>query len=333
MTTERRDVEAKAAQFCEDLTRLEQEVSKVIVGQELVIRAVLIGMIAKGHVLLEGTPGLGKTLLVKTLADCLGLTFGRIQFTPDLMPADIVGTNVIVEKEEGRKEYELLPGPIFANILMADEINRAIPKTQAALLEAMQERHVTIFRKTHNLHRPFLVLATQNPIELEGTYPLPEAQLDRFLFKVHVQRPSREAMHRILDQTTGTKEASASNVLTGERVIEMQDLVRMIEVDHVRRDFVVRLIEATHPSSPTSPDVVKRYVRFGSSPRGAQSILLSAKVRALIQGRFAVSFEDIRYVCKAALRHRLILSFEGEAEGVTSDQILDGLLEELPESA
>lgn len=333
MSTERQNVEAKAAQFCEDLQRLEAEVSKVIVGQEMVIRAVLIGMIAQGHILLEGTPGLGKTLLVKTLSDCLGLSFGRIQFTPDLMPADIVGTNVIVEKDDGRKEYELLPGPIFANILMADEINRAIPKTQAALLEAMQERHVTIFRKTHDLQRPFLVLATQNPIELEGTYPLPEAQLDRFLFKVHVERPTREAMHRILDQTTGTKKASAKAVLTGDRIIEMQSLIRDIEVDHLRRDFVVRVIEATHPTAPTSPDVVKRYVRFGSSPRGAQSILLGAKVRALSEGRFAVSFEDIRFVIKAALRHRLIMSFEGEAEGISTDQIIDGLLEAVPETA
>lgn len=332
MTSQQRDVEARAAQFREDMLRLEQEVAKVIVGQEMVVRAVVLGMIAQGHILLEGTPGLGKTLLVKTLADCLGLTFGRIQFTPDLMPSDIVGTNVIVEREDGSKEYEFLPGPIFANILMADEINRAIPKTQAALLEAMQERHVTIFRKTHHLERPFLVLATQNPIELEGTYPLPEAQLDRFLFKVNVQRPSREAMHRILDQTTGTKNATAQSVLTGERILDMQSLIREVEVDQIRRDFVVRLVEATHPSSSLSPDVVKRYVRFGSSPRGAQSILMGAKVRALSEGRYAVSAEDIRYVVKAALRHRLILSFEGEAEGITSDQIIEGLLEAIPEA-
>lgn len=332
MMSEPQAVQAQVQQFCHDLKRLEQEVAKVIVGQELVVRAVLIGMIAQGHILLEGTPGLGKTLLVKTLSDCLGLSFGRIQFTPDLMPADIVGTNVIVEKEDGRKEYELLPGPIFANILMADEINRAIPKTQAALLEAMQERHVTIFRKTHDLQRPFLVLATQNPIELEGTYPLPEAQLDRFLFKVNVQRPNREAMHRILDQTTGTQKASASAVMSGERIQEMQALIRNVEVDYVRRDYVIRLIEATHPSSPMAPDIVKRYVRFGASPRGAQSILLGAKVQALIEGRFSVAFEDITYVLKAALRHRLILSFEGEAQGIGADQIIDGLLEAIPES-
>lgn len=319
-----------AAGFRQDLDRLEKEIGKVIVGQESLIRAVLIGLIAKGHILLEGTPGLGKTLLVKTVAECLDLQFGRIQFTPDLMPADILGTNTIREVD-GKKEYSLLKGPIFTNILMADEINRAIPKTQAALLEAMQERHVTIAGKTEHLREPFLVLATQNPIELEGTYPLPEAQLDRFLFKINVSRPSKEAMHRILDQTTGNHNPSVNRILSGQRIVQMQELVRSVEVDQIRRDFVVRLIEATHPDSPSAPDVVRRYVRFGASPRGAQAILLGAKVRALGEGRYAVSADDIRFVIRPALRHRMILSFEGEAGGVTPDQILDGLLDAIPE--
>ena len=236
-----------------------------------------------------------------------------------------------MEKEDGRKVYELMQGPIFANIVMADEINRAIPKTQSALLEAMQEARVTIFRETHSLGLPFLVLATQNPIEMEGTYPLPEAQLDRFLFKLNVDRPKREGMHKILDQTTGTKTAGASRVITGERVLEMQKLIRAVEVDHIRRDYVVRLVEGTHPEAPGTSEMIKRYVRYGSSPRGAQSILLAAKVRALTEGRFAVSTDDVRYVAKPALRHRLILSFEGEAEGISPDQVLDGLLQAIPE--
>ena len=325
------DPEREVQKFREDLRRLESEIAKVVIGQEELIRAVLIGLLAEGHILLEGTPGLGKTLLVKTIADSLELKFSRIQFTPDLMPADILGTNVIVEGEGGRKGYELLPGPIFTNILMADEINRAIPKTQAALLEAMQERSVTIFRKTYRLKTPFLVLATQNPIELEGTYPLPEAQLDRFLFKLNVTRPSRKAMHQILEQTTGTQTPQAKKVLSGERILEMQKLVRMVEVDKIRRDFTIRLIEATHPDSDLAPEQVKRFVRFGASPRGAQAILLGAKVRALSDGRFAVSSDDIRFVLKPALRHRIILSFEGEAEGVSPDQIIDAILESVSE--
>ncbi len=325
------DPEREVQKFREDLRRLESEIAKVVIGQEELIRAVLIGLLAEGHILLEGTPGLGKTLLVKTIADSLELKFSRIQFTPDLMPADILGTNVIVEGESGRKGYELLPGPIFTNILMADEINRAIPKTQAALLEAMQERSVTIFRKTYRLKTPFLVLATQNPIELEGTYPLPEAQLDRFLFKLNVTRPSRKAMHQILEQTTGTQTPQAKKVLSGERILEMQKLVRMVEVDKIRRDFTIRLIEATHPDSDLAPEQVKRFVRFGASPRGAQAILLGAKVRALSDGRFAVSSDDIRFVLKPALRHRIILSFEGEAEGVSPDQIIDAILESVSE--
>ncbi len=330
MLNNRTDVQSLATAFREDLMRMEREIQKVIVGQDRLIHSVLIGLLAEGNILLEGAPGLGKTLLVKTIADTVNLSFSRIQFTPDLMPADILGTNVIVEKN-GQKEYELLKGPIFANIVMADEINRAIPKTQSAMLEAMQERQVTIFRQPYSLSRPFLVLATQNPIELEGTYPLPEAQLDRFLFKLNVERPDREAMHRILEQTTGTQVAQAHPVLNRERILEMQALIREVEIEHLRRDYVVRLVEATHPDSKRAPDTVKHYVRFGSSPRGAQAILLASKVHALSQGRYAVSSDDIRFVLKPALRHRLILSFEGEAEGITTDQILDSLIESIPE--
>ncbi|MEM1008230.1 MAG: AAA family ATPase, partial [Myxococcota bacterium] len=245
---------------------------------------------------------------------------------------DILGTNVIVEGDGGQKEYELMKGPIFANLVMADEINRAIPKTQSALLEAMQERSVTIFRDTHLLTRPFLVMATQNPIEQEGTYPLPEAQLDRFLFKLHVPQPTREDMHTILEQTTGTVAIRTQAVLSGDRIMEMQSLIREVEVDRLRRDYAIRLVEATHPEAHSAPEVIRRYVRFGSSPRGAQAILLGAKVRALSDARFAVSSDDIRYVAKLALRHRLILSFEGEADkDVTHDSILEGLLEAIPE--
>jgi MoxR-like ATPase len=325
-------VREQATAFRQDLLRLEQEISKVIVGQELIIRGVLIGLLSEGHVLLEGTPGLGKTLLVKTLGETLSLAFNRVQFTPDLMPTDILGTNVIEEQEGGGMQYSLLEGPIFSNIMMADEINRAIPKTQSALLEAMQERAVTIFGQTRPLPRPFLVLATQNPIEMEGTYPLPEAQLDRFVFKLNVGAPRREDMHRILEQTTGTIAPTVNPILTGERILEMQNLIRHVEVDRIRRDYVVRLVEATHPSAETAPEKVKRYVRFGSSPRGAQSILLTSKVVALSEGRFAVSADDIRYVLKPALRHRIIPSFEAEAEGIAPDIILQGLLDAIPET-
>ncbi len=325
-------VAAMVDTFRQDLLRLEEEIGKVIVGQKEIVRGVMLGMLSGGHVLLEGTPGLGKTLLVKTLSEAMRLAFSRIQFTPDLMPADILGTNMIVEGEGGQREYKLIQGPIFANIVMADEINRAIPKTQSAMLEAMQEHSVTIFRQTHRLKEPFLVMATQNPIEMEGTYPLPEAQLDRFLFKLNVPRPTRDDMHRILEQTTGTVFPSVNPVITGDRIIEMQKLIREVEVDRLRRDYVVRIIEATHPEAPKAPPIVKRYVRFGSSPRGAQAILLGAKARALIEGRFAVSNEDLRFVAKLALRHRIILSFEGEADkNVSHDSILEGLLDAVPE--
>jgi len=265
---------------------------------------------------------------VRTLADAVHLTFSRIQFTPDLMPADILGTNVIVE-DGGGKRFQFQRGPIFANVVLADEVNRATPKTQSALLEAMQEKSVTVSKTTYKLDEPFFVLATQNPLEMEGTYPLPEAQLDRFFVKLRVEYPSRDAMHTILDRTTGREEVRAEKVLSAERLLQLRELVRDVPVARAVQDFAVRVVEGTHPADRAGvPPLTKKYVRYGASPRGAQAILLGAKIKALLDGRFAVSTDDIRYVAKPALRHRLILNFEGEAEGVDPDTIIDSILTE-----
>jgi MoxR-like ATPase len=267
---------------------------------------------------------------VRTLADAVHLTFSRIQFTPDLMPADILGTNVIVE-EGGGKRFQFQRGPIFANVVLADEVNRATPKTQSALLEAMQEKSVTVGKTTYKLDEPFLVLATQNPLEMEGTYPLPEAQLDRFFVKLKVEFPSRDALHTILDRTTGRDEVRAEKVLSAERLLQLRDLVRQVPVARPVQDFCVRFVEGTHPEARDGrgvPPLTKKYVRYGSSPRGAQACLLAAKIKALLDGRFAVSTDDLRYVAKPALRHRLILNFEGEAEGIDPDTIIDSILSE-----
>ncbi len=310
---------------------LRDEIAKVIVGNRATVDGVLACLLAGAHALLEGVPGLGKTLLVRTLAETLSLQFSRVQFTPDLMPADILGTTMISEGEDGKKLFEFRKGPIFANIVLADEINRATPKTQSALLEAMQERSVTIARQTHALERPFLVLATQNPIETEGTYPLPEAQLDRFMFKLHVPFPSKEELHGILDRTTGSEVPSVTAVLTRDEVLEMQRVVRDVPVAPHVKDYAVRLLSATHPDTPEATDMVKRYVRFGSSPRGAQACLLGAKIEALFGGRFAASVDDVRKAALPALRHRVLLNFEGEAEGVKTDDVLAEILAKLPE--
>jgi MoxR-like ATPase len=325
--------EELVADFQKDVARLRAEVSKVIVGNEEIVESVLTCLLTGGHGLLEGVPGLGKTMLVRTLAECVELNFSRIQFTPDLMPADIVGTMMIVEDESGKKHFEFQRGPIFANIVLADEINRATPKTQSAMLEAMQEQRVTISRTTHTLAQPFMVLATQNPLEMEGTYPLPEAQLDRFLFKIKVEFPSREELHEILDRTTTNVSPTVEPIIGGERLLQMREVLRQVPISRVVQDYAIRMLQATHPNRPEAPAGVNQYVRFGSSPRGAQALLLGAKMAALLDGRFSASTTDIRKVAPRALRHRVLLNFEGEAEGVETDQVIDEILSTLPEEA
>jgi len=317
-------------EFQKVAARIEAEVGKVIVGQREVIRYVLIALIAGGHVLLEGVPGLGKTMLVRTLASALSLKFSRIQFTPDLMPSDITGTTILVEDEAGRRTFQFQPGPIFANLVLADEVNRATPKTQSALLEAMQERTVTVSNTIHRLPRPFFVLATQNPIEMEGTYPLPEAQLDRFFFKLLVSFPQADELIDILNRTTTVEEPRAEPVADGEAILAMGELARGLAVASPVMDYIVRLVLATHPENPEAPDIVRRFVRYGSSPRGAQALVLGAKIMALLDGRFNVAIDDVRAVAAPALRHRIILNFEGQAEGIQPDQVIRTLLEQLP---
>jgi MoxR-like ATPase len=312
---------------------IEAEVGKVIVGQGDVVRHVMICIIAGGHALLEGVPGLGKTMLIKTLSEVLNLQFARIQFTPDLMPADIVGTDIIEETGEGRRQFRFQPGPIFANLVLADEINRATPKTQSALLEAMQEHSVTVAKRTYKLDEPFFVLATQNPIEMEGTYPLPEAQLDRFLFKINVEFPSSIELVEILARTTGRNVPVPTKVADGAQIVTMGRLARQIPVPSHVSDFVARLVVASHPDHEAAPPLVKQFIRYGSSPRGGQALILGAKITALFAGRLNVAFEDVAAVAPAALRHRLLLNFEGQAEGVTTDDVVKELLKDVPEAA
>lgn len=309
---------------------IEAEVGQVIVGQKDVVRSVLICILTGRHALLEGVPGLGKTQLIRTMADALDLKFSRIQFTPDLMPSDIIGTDILEDTEEGRKAFRFQSGPIFANLILADEINRATPKTQSALLEAMQEKTVTVANRTYTLEPPFFVLATQNPLEMEGTYPLPEAQLDRFMFKVNVNYPSLDDLVSIVERTTGTNIPSAGKVADGKQVIAMGKLALDTPVASHVSSYVARLIMATHPENNVVPELVRKYVRYGSSPRGAQALIVGAKVNALLDGRFNVSFEDVQAVAAPALRHRLLLNFEGLAEAINPDDIIADVLKFVP---
>jgi MoxR-like ATPase len=312
--------------FAERAQTIEREVGRVIVGQRELVRQTLTGLLANSHVLLEGVPGLGKTMLVRTIADVIDCSFNRIQFTPDLMPADITGTNILVE-EGGQRVFKFQAGPIFANLVLADEINRATPKTQSSLLEAMQEHQVTVARQRYKLDPPFFVLATQNPLEMEGTYPLPEAQLDRFLFKVMVPFPSEDDLVAIMDRTTGAEAVTASKVCTAAEIVEMQRLARAVPIAPHVTAYAVSVLAATHPDNGRAPGLVRDYVRYGGSPRGAQALVTGGKIYALLDGRFNVSTDDIRAVALPALRHRIILNFEGEAEGITSESVIRAILD------
>jgi MoxR-like ATPase len=319
------------SEFRAVVSRIENEVATVMVGQTDVVRDVMICLIAGGHALLEGVPGLGKTMLVRTLAEALDLGFSRIQFTPDLMPADITGTNILVEDPQGGRQFAFQPGPVFANLVLADEINRATPKTQSALLEAMAEKTVTVANQIHLLDEPFFVLATQNPLEMEGTYPLPEAQLDRFFFKLVVPYPSGEDLTEIVRRTTAPAMPEAAKVADGAVINQMGLLSRQVPIASSVTDYVVRMTLATHPENADAPEVVRRYVRYGVSPRGAQAIVLGSKIRALIEGRLNVAYDDVRAVAAPALRHRLILNFDAESSGVTADDVLGQLIASLPD--
>ena len=317
-------------EFADTVARIEAEIRKVIVGQDAVIEVVLLCLFTEGHVLLEGVPGLGKTQLLKTLSDAMSLDFSRIQFTPDLMPADIVGTQVLEDSHDGRRRFVFQPGPVFANLLLADEVNRATPKSQSALLEAMQERRVTVAGETRPLPRPFLVMATQNPLEMEGTYPLPEAQLDRFLLKAVVRFPPADELAEIIERTTAAAPPAVHAVADAARLAAMIDLVRQVPVaSHLIR-HATDLVVATHPDQPSAPEPVRRYVRFGASPRGAQALILAAKAAALLDGRPNVSAEDLRAVALPALRHRLIVGYEAHADGMTADDLVETVLEAVP---
>ncbi len=315
--------------FAELATAIEREVGAFIVGQQQLVRQTLISLLAGSHALLEGVPGLGKTMLVRTMSEALDLGFSRIQFTPDLMPADIVGTNIIVE-EGGERRFRVQQGPIFSNLVLADEINRATPKTQSALLEAMQEHRVTVAKQQYTLSEPFFVLATQNPLEMEGTYPLPEAQLDRFFFRIDVPFPSEEDLIAIMDRTTGVEQPAVGKAATGADVLAMQRLARDVPIASHVMAYAIRILRGTHPETEKVPDIVRSYVRYGASPRGAQAIVLGAKIHALLDGRFNVAYSDVQAVAAPALRHRVILNFEGEAEGISTDSVVRAIIGETP---
>ena len=327
------DPKEQIVKFREVYNSLREEIGKVIVGQKAIVDGTLHALFANGHVLLEGVPGLGKTLLVRTLSQVLDLSFNRIQFTPDLMPADVLGTNMVHETDDGKRAFEFQHGPIFAHLVLADEINRATPKTQSAMLEAMQERSVTIGGEIRKLDLPFFVLATQNPIDQEGTYPLPEAQLDRFFYKLLVDYPTAGELSEIVTRTTEGTKVHVSKVVDGATLIELQQLVQQVPVASHVKDYAVRLILATHPNAETAHEITNQFLKFGSSPRGAQALLLGAKVRALTEGRFNVSFDDLAEVALPALRHRLIVNFEAEAEGVTTDLVLQKIMAGVPRDA
>ena len=327
------DPKEQIVKFREVYNSLREEIGKVIVGQDAIVDGTLNALFANGHVLLEGVPGLGKTLLVRTLSQVLDLSFNRIQFTPDLMPADVLGTNMVHETDDGKRAFDFQHGPIFAHLVLADEINRATPKTQSAMLEAMQERSVTIGGEIRKLDLPFFVLATQNPIDQEGTYPLPEAQLDRFFYKLLVDYPTAGELSEIVTRTTEGTKVEVSKVVNGATLIELQQLVQQVPVASHVKDYAVRLILATHPNTETAQEITNQFLKFGSSPRGAQALLLGAKVRALTEGRFNVSFDDVAEVALPALRHRLIVNFEAEAEGVTTDLVLQKIMAGVPRDA
>src|ERR1700677_1791601 len=325
--TESPNLENKVEEFKASFLRIRDEMAKMMVGQQEIVEGVLSAFFAGGLVLLEGVPGLGKTMLVRTLADAVNLRFSRVQFTPDLMPADIVGTNMIVEDDQGRKSFQFQAGPVFANILLADEINRATPKTQSALLEAMQEHHVTVGGTQHRIDQPFLVLATQNPLEMEGTYPLPEAQLDRFFFKLKVRFPTAEDLHVIMDRTTANERPTVEKVLHDPaEVVSLREVVRQTPMAREVQAHAIDLVLATHPDHELATPLAKKYVRYGASPRGAQALILAGKINALLDNRYHVSRADIDKTAAAALRHRIILNFEGEAEGTSTDEVIAEIL-------
>jgi MoxR-like ATPase len=328
------EIEQRMERARRSFDELKAEMARVIVGHEELIEQVFIALVCGGHCLLEGVPGLGKTLMVRSLGGILSLSFSRIQFTPDLMPADITGTNVLTDDPSGRKIFEFQRGPVFAHIVLADEINRATPKTQSALLEAMQEQSVTVGGKVHRLENPFMVLATQNPIEMEGTYPLPEAQVDRFFFKLLLQYPSREELARIADLTTAAAPAALHEIVDAAGILQMRQWVRDVPLADLVKDYAVRLVLSTHPQRGPSDEALKvaqKFVLYGSSPRGLQSLILAAKARSLLAGRPNVSFEDIRVMLPPSLRHRLILNLEADAEGVSAEKIINEVLEQVPE--